>query len=329
MRLIQYITNEGQRGVAAIVDENLPRQILDTTSTYDLAIASHRAGQALEESVTLRGLGAIVDYDALLTEGRILPPLDHPDPTRMMLSLTGLTHVGSAQSRDTMHARLNSDNLTDSMKMFKMGLEGGRPEEGHAGVQPEWGYKGDGYWLVPPGGALECPAFALDGGEEGEIAGLYVIGEAGEVLRVGFALANEFSDHVMERQNYLFLAHSKLRTSSFGPELLIGHLPTSVHGSISVIRGDALVWRSEMASGEENMCHSIANLEAHHFKYARFRRPGDVHVHYFGASGLSCSAGIGLEPGDVVEISAEGFGRPLRNSIRLLKEESVPRIVQL
>ena len=38
-------------------------------------------------------------------------------------------------------------------------------------------------------------------------------------------LSNEFSDHVMERQNYLYLAHSKLRSCSFGPELLVGDLP--------------------------------------------------------------------------------------------------------
>ena len=119
-------------------------------------------------------------------------------------------------------------DLTDSMKMFKMGVDGGRPANGTFGAQPEWGYKGDGSWVVPPGGALERPAFAQDGGEEAEIAGLYVIGDSGEVLRVGFALANEFSDHIMERENYLLLAHSKLRTSSFGPELRLGPLPSSL-----------------------------------------------------------------------------------------------------
>ena len=40
------------------------------------------------------------------------------------------------------------------------------------------------------------------------------------------------------------------------------------------------------------MCHPIANLEHHHFKYAGFRRPGDVHVYFFGASTLSCADGI-------------------------------------
>ena len=154
----------------------------------------------------------------------------------MVVALTGLTHLGSAQSRDSMHAKLQSADLTDSMKMFKLGLEGGKPAAGAIGVQPEWAYKGDGSWLVAPEQPLELPGYAEDGGEEGEVAGLYVIGDGGEVLRVGFALGNEYSDHVMERRNYLYLAHSKLRQSSFGPELLVGELPQEVTGTVRIIR---------------------------------------------------------------------------------------------
>jgi hypothetical protein len=201
------------------------------------------------------------------------------------------------------------------MKMFKLGLEGGKPAVGAIGVQPEWAWKGDGSWLVAPEQPLELPGYAEDGGEEGEIAGLYVIGDRGEVLRVGFALANEYSDHVMERRNYLYLAHSKLRQSSFGPELLVGELPEEVNGAIRILRDGASVWEGELISGEANMCHSIANLEQHHFKYPGFRRPGDVHVYYFGASGLSTAAGISVRPGDVFEIASPAFGRPLRNPL--------------
>jgi hypothetical protein len=329
MRLIQFLKTEGSRAVAAIVDDGAPREVVGARSVRELALEAHRAGRTLEQIVRHRGMGGAIDYEQALAEGRVLSPLDHPDPSRMVLSLTGLTHLGSAKSRDAMHAKLESDDLTDSMKMFKMGVDGGKPSNGSLGAQPEWGYKGDGSWVVPPGGALERPAFAQDGGEEAEIAGLYVIGDAGEVLRVGFALANEFSDHIMERENYLLLAHSKLRTSSFGPELRLGSLPSSLTGTILVQRGEERVWKGEMLSGEDNMCHSLANLEAHHFKYGRFRRPGDVHVHYFGASGLSCNAGIAVEPGDVIEISAEGFGRPLRNKIHAEQREPVPRAIPL
>ncbi len=57
------------------------------------------------------------------------------------------------------------------MRMFRMGVEGGKPAPGEAGVQPEWFYKGDGSGLVASGEPLVSPAFARDGGEEPEIAG--------------------------------------------------------------------------------------------------------------------------------------------------------------
>ena len=137
----------------------------------------------------------------------------------MTVTGTGLTHLGSAQSRAAMHAKLAGANeLTDSMRMFQLGLEGGKPEQG-AGVQPEWFYKGDGSSLTASGQPLASPAFALDAGEEPEIAGIYLIGPGGAPFRLGYALANEFSDHVTERGNYLWLAHPKLRPAAVGPEL--------------------------------------------------------------------------------------------------------------
>ena len=63
------------------------------------------------------------------------------------------------------------------------------------------------------------------------------------------------------------------------------------------------------------MSHTIANLEAHHFKYAGFRRPGDVHVHFFGTATLSFSAGVKTQAGDVFEIEADAFLLPLRNGL--------------
>jgi hypothetical protein len=223
-----------------------------------------------------------------------------------------------------MHRTLaDADALTDSMRMFKMGLEGGKPKPGAAGVQPEWFYKGDGSTIVAPGGDLVSPSFALDGGEEPEIVGVYVIDPEGAPARVGFALGNEFSDHVTERQNYLYLAHSKLRPSSFGPELLVGDLPPDVHGVSRIRRGKDVLWEKPFVSGEHNMSHSIANLEAHHFKYPLFRRPGDVHVHFFGTATLSFSDGIKTQKGDVFEIEAEPFGLPLRNRLAIAKAEKV------
>jgi hypothetical protein len=315
VRLIQFAAVDGARAVGAIVGNAGPKVVKGATSVRDLALEAHRARKSLAQTVEAHGFGDAVDYDKLIAEKRILLPLDHPEPSRIIVALTGLTHLGSAQSRDAMHQKLQAAELTDSMKMFKLGIDGGKPASGEIGVQPEWAYKGDGSWLVAPEQPLDLPGYAEDGGEEGEVVGLYVIADNGDVLRVGFALGNEYSDHVMERRNYLYLAHSKLRQSSYGPELLVGTLPKEVKGKVRILRGGKEAWSGELLSGESNMCHSIANLEQHHFKYAGFRRPGDVHIYYYGASALSTAAGFQTQPGDVFEVEAASFGHSLRNPL--------------
>jgi hypothetical protein len=329
MRLIQFKMPSGARAVGAISGGSGPRVVTGASSVRDLALEASRSGKSLEATVNAHGLGDAVDYDAVIAEKRILLPLDHPEPSRVIVALTGLSHLGSAQSRDAMHAKLQSTDLTDSMKMFKLGVEGGKPKAGAIGVQPEWAYKGDGTWLVAPEQPVELPGYADDGGEEGEVAGLYVIGDKGEVLRVGFALGNEYSDHVMERKNYLYLAHSKLRQSSYGPEVLVGALPDEVKGTVRIKRGGKDVWSGELLSGEANMCHSVANLEQHHFKYSGFRRPGDVHIYYYGASALSTAAGFKTEPGDVFEVESPTFGRTLRNPLKRGGTDQIISVRQL
>lgn len=296
-----------------IVREGAQARLLPgLNSTYALAQAAIAAGAGLAD--LLPAGGETVDLPALLAAGAIDVPVRHPEPARMYLCGTGLTHLGSAATRDAMHAG-TTEQLSDSMKMFRMGLEGGKPAAGGVGVQPEWFYKGPGTEAVAPGDPLTSPAFALDGGEEPEIAGFYVIGPDGVPNRLGFSLANEFSDHVTERINYLFLAHSKLRPASFGPELRLGPLPAHVEGRSRILRGDAVIFDQPFLSGEENMSHTIANLEHHHFKYAPFRRPGDLHVHMFGTATLSFAAQLTARPGDVFEISSPQFGLPLRNPL--------------
>ena len=284
-------------------------------TSYELASRAIAEKRTLEAMAVQLGFAESVDTRALLAEGRVLPPLDHPgDSAHLIVTGTGLTHLGSAQGRDSMHKDL-SDMLTDSMKMFKLGLENGKPAQGREGAQPEWFYKGDGASVVAPEASFASPAFAQDGGEEPEIVGLYLIGPDGAPHRLGFALGNEFSDHVTEKFNYLWLAHSKLRQCSYGPELRTGPLPAAVTGRSRIRRGNETVFDQSLLSGEENMSHTIANLEAHHFKYAGFRRPGDVHVHFFGTATLSFSAGVKTQVGDVFEIEADAFLFPLRNSL--------------
>lgn len=316
MRLIQFRTDKDGRGVARIDGANAIA-VPGAASTIALAQEAIALGKSLEQLVADKGDGAALDYGALLAEGRVLAPVDHPDPAHCYVTGTGLTHLGSADARDRMHKKLAGDeeSLTDSMKMFRWGLEGGKPKGAGAGVQPEWFYKGDGSIIVSPGGDLPLPDFALDGGEEPEIAGLYLVGADGQPRRLGFALGNEYSDHVTERQNYLYLAHSKLRGCAIGPELRTGPLPAALSGESRVLRNGSVIWRKPFLSGEGNMSHTIANLEYHHFKYALFRRPGDLHVHFFGTATLSFADGIRTEPGDVFEIEMAEFGAPLRNRL--------------
>ncbi|HEV7292947.1 MAG TPA: AraD1 family protein, partial [Devosia sp.] len=276
--------------------------------------------------VAEHGLGDAVDPGKILAEGRMLAPIDHPDPAHMHVTGTGLTHLGSAATRDAMHksaAPQAEETLTDSMKMFRMGLENGKPADGSKGVQPEWFYKGNGHIVVNPGHPIPSPSFALDAGEEPEMAGIYVIDQHGQPRRLGFALANEFSDHVTERINYLYLAHSKLRACAFGPELRLGDLPENVEGMSRIYRDGKVLWEKPFLSGEANMSHTIANLEYHHFKYELFRQPGDVHIHMFGTATLSFADGISTQPNDVFEIEEAQFGAPLRNPVRVQDEHPV------
>ena len=298
---LSQLAEKGGR-IRVIAREGADARIVnETTSVYALALSAARGGVSLAELVAKRGLGDAVDLAAALAAGQLVSPIAHPDPAHLHLTGTGLTHLGSAATRDSMHKKLDGEEtLTNSMKMFKMGLEGGKPKPGEQGVQPEWFYKGNGTMLVAPEQPLVSPAFALDSGEEPEIAGIYVIGDDGAPLRIGFALSNEFSDHVTERINYLFLAHSKLRNASVGPEILIGELPQDIRGTSKIRRGNEVIWEKPFLSGEANMSHTIANLEHHHFKYGVFRQPGDVHVHMFGTATLSFADGIKARGGGCV-----------------------------
>jgi hypothetical protein len=305
------------RGVAALDDAGKAWRVAGSVSIRDLA------DEAMTRSTTLAELAAQRAGEAIdLADVIVLCPIDHPDPAHLLVSGTGLTHLGSAEGRDKMHkAAASGETLTDSMRMFLMGMEGGKPGQGLVGVQPEWFYKGDGAILVAPGEPLDMPDFAEDGGEEPEIAGVYAIDCEGRPVRLGFVLGNEFSDHVVERHNYLWLAHSKLRQAALGPELLLGELPDSVHGVSRILRGDTVLWEKPFLSGEANMSHTISNLEHHHFKNPHFRRPGDLHVHFFGTATLSFSEGIQTQPGDVFEIEADAFTLPVRNPLARAEEQ--------
>ena len=324
-RLVQL--NKGPVRRVALVEEPHLRVLDGCASVYELAKSAILGGSKLGDLVKKRLTSERLEYDLVYSgksEWQMLPPIDHPEePTRCMISGTGLTHLGSARDRQSMHA-VATDEMTDSMKMFQWGKDGGRPDPGQVGVPPEWFYKGTGTTLRAHGQALEIPWYAEDGGEEAEIAGIYMIGPNGTPHRVGMAGGNEFSDHRFEKTNYLNLAGSKLRTCALGPELVLDPQFSSVSVQVEIERDGRILWSGTFRTGESEMCHSLRNLEHHHFKFEAHRRPGDVHVHFFGTDCLSFGAGIRLGNEDTIQVSFEGFGRPLRNVVHVSKSEAVP-----
>jgi len=321
MRIVQLEHRTRGRVLAIVEGANL--LITDLGSVREMALTSRRpapAGDSIEYGPVYHGES--VDW-------KLLPAADHPtEAACCMISGTGLTHLKSAQNRNAMHE--GPVTVTDSMKMYQWGVDGGKPEGGGIGAQPEWFYKGTGSILRAHGEALEVPAYADDGGDEAEIAAVYVVDAAGVPRRVGFAMGNEFSDHVMERKNYLYLAHSKLRTCSLGPELVLTQDFTSIRGKASVERGGETIWSANLHTGEAAMSHSLANLEHHHFKYTAHCRPGDVHIHYFGAGAFSFGEGVALQDGDEMIVAFDGMGEPLRNPVRIARSTpSLARVAAL
>lgn len=320
IRLVQ-LQGPGGRRLALVEEPHLV--LLDgCSSVYEFAQA------CMENKQSLRG-STQIDYDEVYagaSEWTILPSADHPEePARCLISGTGLTHMASAKNRQAMHGK--PEDLTDSMRMYRSGVEGGKPGVGEIGVAPEWFYKGSGAGLRGHNEPLAIPEFAEDGGEEPEIAGVYLIDPEGVPRIIGFTQGNEFSDHELERRNYLYLAASKLRSCSIGPELVIGAEFDSVSGTVSIERGGRTLWSKSICTGEKAMSHTLANLEHHHFKFETHRRPGDLHVHFFGADAFSYGEGIRLEEGDFMQVHFEGYGRPLRNPLR--RERGGGRAVQV
>jgi len=321
-RLVQIRNAAGRR--VALVEEPRLRLVADFDSAYALADAAIKQGGGMSDLIRQHLSDQTLDYDAVYkgeSDWKLMIPLDFPDrPGRTIVSGTGLTHLGSARDRNAMHSPVASDadkNLTDSMKMFRWGVQDGRPAPGRIGIAPEWFYKGNGTVLRASGEPLEVPSFAEDGGEEAEIAGLYVIDANGTPRRVGMAAGNEFADHVFERRNYLNLAGSKMRTCAVGPELAIDPNFNSVTGEVRIERGGNILWQRAIRTGEAEMCHSLQNIEHHQFKFDAHRRPGDVHIHYYGAHSVSFGDGIQLADGDVMVIHFDGFGRALRNTVHV------------
>ncbi len=142
MRLAQFIDENDKRALA-VTARGESRRVKGARTTLELASQAIAEGVSLRKLVADRGVGRPLDLNAALKERRVLAPIDHKDPAHVFVTGTGLTHLGSAEGRDKMHKDLvDPSKLTDSMRMFKLGLEGGKPPKGETGAQPEWFYMG-------------------------------------------------------------------------------------------------------------------------------------------------------------------------------------------
>ena len=339
MRIIQFENSAGQRSFGVVRGDDVLSITAQNPSLNNVYAAfffaarprAKRLQDFLEEILRLALDGVVLSYPDLLARGKVLAPISEEpgiNPrSRLLISGTGLTHTGSVEQRDEMHKKeMSSVPKSDSRAMFEMGLSGGRPAAGQRGTAPEWFYKGDARILRGPGQPLDIPSFAPDGGEEPEVAGVYIIDRQGTPCRIGFVQGNEWSDHVTENINYLYLAPSKLRTCAIGPELVTDLSFDDIHGRCRVVRHDKIIYDSgELCTGERHMCHSLANLEDHHFKFPQHRIPGDIHVHFFGTSKLSFQhRDWKYQDGDMVEVSFDKLGQPLRNPVRRERPSESP-----
>ena len=73
----------------------------------------------------------------------------------------------------------------------------------------------------------------------------------------------------------------------------------------------------DSGKGLGELAQSKIQHENDSIEYDIHRRPGDVHVHFFGTDCLSFGDQIRLKDGDALQIFAEGYGRPLRNPARV------------
>ena len=153
MLISQIKDASGNITVAVREEGGEARAVKGAESVYALAMEAANGGKNLADVISAHGLGDAVDLEKAYAEGRFLPPITHPDPAHLHLTGTGLTHLGSAATRDSMHKKTTEaaeESLTDSMKMFRMGLENGKPKAGERAFSPSGSTRATAMWRQRP-----------------------------------------------------------------------------------------------------------------------------------------------------------------------------------
>ena len=112
MRLIQFQMPAEKRRVGLIEDD----KVFDLTDInpnwnriYSIFFEAKRLGKRLDEhilSFDFQSGTSVLHYNDLIKShpgdnaSHILSPLDHPDPAHLIVTVTGLTHLGSSIQRD-------------------------------------------------------------------------------------------------------------------------------------------------------------------------------------------------------------------------------------
>ena len=318
MNVVQYIDHTGHRRVGQVSADGDVHAVANFERVYHLVSQAVAANASVASLLVFDDIAVVEPIDKLEIEGRLLPPVDHPDPHRQWVTGTGFSHIRAELQIDEL-AKLDASTepMTESVRLKHAALRDGRSRGDEPGLLNEFFIKGTGLSIVPPGGTLVAPAFCRGYSEESEIAGIYYIDAVGQPVRLGFVLGNEFADCETEKRNAYYLQHSKIMPSAIGPELRLGSLPSSLIAHPRILRKGKAVLEYEFYTGEDNMVFDLATIEHHYFKHAMFRVPGDLHVHYLG-TGARPGRYLGAEyqDGDVIEIGAPSFGRPLRVTLR-------------
>lgn len=332
IKLVQIRNSNGQRRIALVDEPELRLLRKENDSVFRFASRALEGGEPIADLIELSLTGDKLLYDDVYYgqgEWVFLPCFDHPDnPLQCMVSGTGLAHMAGAGKRHQMRHLADNETMVDSITDHKSGEEGSRPLIGRAGIQSEWFYKGNGTLLKGHGTGIDVPFFAEDAGEEAVIAGLYLVDGAGQPTRIGFCQGNDFSDHNMASKNEFYLAHSKLRSCAIGPEMVMAPYFCDVSGRVSIVRRQEVLWERDLQSGENQMGHSLENIEFNHFKYTQHCVPGQVHIHFFGTGASSYGAPISLAEGDIVRTAFNGYGRPLENNLHFEKNDEEMQAVR-
>ena len=312
--LVQF-SEDGVRGVAAIAEDGTARRLAGVGGT--LALARRAIAERLSCSAELaerfggRRGGARRSAAAGADRPRGRRPSagqrDRPDPSRL----------GRGAGQDA--PRGGGQGSADiPMRMFLMGGEGGKPTGAGGRRAAGMVLQGRRPNHRRARRALAMPRFAQDGGEEPEIAGVYLIDADGAPVRLGYVLATS-----SPTTSPSAATTCGWRTPSCGPP---PWAPSYCWASFPMTSA-ARAGSCGTASG---LGEAVPVRGGQHVPFAGQPRAPPLQVrrlppprrrtrHFFGTATPSFSDGFRTEEGDVFEIEAKPFTLPVRNPLARLR----------